>query len=140
MSGKQTGRDYYEVLGIEPGASVEEIKKAYRRLAFQCHPDRNGTGDEAHRKMEEINNAYATLSDPIRRREYDLPRGYGTKVPKFKTGSKVRISANSPSPYRGQPGSVDKEAIGDAFRFWYMVKIESSGLKTVRRFAEEELE
>jgi curved DNA-binding protein CbpA len=90
--------------------------------------------------MQEINEAYAILSDPIKRRDYDLPRGYGSRVPKFKKGSKVKISANSPSPYRSHTGVVDKEPIKDAFRFWYMVRIESKGLTTVMRFAEEELE
>jgi curved DNA-binding protein CbpA len=132
--------DYYEVLGVEPDASAEEIKRAYHRLAFQCHPDRNQKSEEAHEEMETINEAYAVLSDPIKRREYDLPRGYGIRVPKFKKDSKVRISVNSPSPYRGQTGVIDKEPVSDVFRFWYMVKIESKGLTTVRRFAEEELE
>jgi len=140
MCGMQNERDYYEVLGIEPNASAEDIKRAYHRLAFQCHPDRNRKSQEAHKKMEEINEAYAVLSDPIKRREYDLPRGYGIRVPKFKKGSKVKISVNSPSQYRGHIGVVDKEPVNDAFRFWYMVKIESKGLTTVRRFAEEELE
>jgi curved DNA-binding protein CbpA len=140
MCGRQSERDYYEVLGIAPDASVEEIKRAYHRLAFQCHPDRNRKSEEANKKMEEINEAYAVLSDPIKRREYDLPRGYGRRVPKSKKGSKVKISVNSPSPYRGQTGVVDKEPVNDAFRFWYMVRIESRGLTSVRRFAEEELE
>jgi curved DNA-binding protein CbpA len=136
----QNERDCYEVLGIGPDASAEEIKKAYHRLAFQCHPDRNRKSEEAHKKMEEINEAYAVLSDPIKRREYDLPRGYGIRVPKFRKGSKVKISINSPSQYRGYTGVVDKEPVNDAFRFWYMVRIESKGLTTAGRFAEEELE
>jgi curved DNA-binding protein CbpA len=140
MCGMQNERDYYEVLGIAPDASAEEIKRAYHRQAFQCHPDRNRKSEEAHEEMERINEAYAVLSDPIKRREYDLPRGYGIRAPKFKKGSKVRISVNSPSQYRGHIGVVDKEPVNDAFRFWYMVKIESKGLVTVRRFAEEELE
>ncbi|MCJ7670175.1 MAG: DnaJ domain-containing protein [Dehalococcoidia bacterium] len=140
VRGRQSERDYYEVLGIAPDASVGEIKRAYHRLAFQCHPDRHQASEEAHKKMEEINEAYAVLSDSIKRREYDLPRGYGRRVPKSKKGSKVKISVNSPSPYRGQTGVVDKEPVNDAFRFWYMVRIESKGLTSVRRFAEEELE
>jgi len=131
-------RDYYEVLGIAPIASAEEIRRAYHKLAFQCHPDRNGKSKKAHKKMQEINEAYAILSDPIKRREYDLPRGYGSRVPKFKKGSKVKISVNYPSPYSGQTGVVDKEPDKDTFRFWYMVRIESKGLTA--RFAEEELE
>jgi curved DNA-binding protein CbpA len=140
MCRTRSERDYYEVLGIEPSASAEEIKRAYHRLAFQCHPDRNRKSQEAHEEMERINEAYAVLSDPIKRREYDLPRGYGIRVPKFKKDSKIKISINSPSQYRGQTGVVDKEPVNDTFRFWYIVKIESNGLTTIRRFAEEELE
>jgi molecular chaperone DnaJ len=138
--GRQSERDYYEVLGIAPNASAEEIRRAYHRVAFQCHPDRHEETEEANKKMQEINEVYAILSDPIKRREYDLPRGYGRRVSKFKKGSKVKISVNSPSPYRGQTGFVDKEPTKDAFRFWYMVRIESKSLTTVGRFAEEELE
>ena len=138
--GRQGQQDYYEVLGVAPNASLEEIKRAYHKLAFQCHPDRNSESEEAHEEMERINEAFAVLSEPFKRREYDLPRGYGRIVPKFQKGSKVRIKADSPSAYRGQIGVVDKEPSKDAFRFWYMAKIESRGLTTVRRFAEEELE
>jgi DnaJ-class molecular chaperone len=134
----QSERDYYEVLGITPGASAEEIREAYHKLAFKYHPDRNQKSWQAHKKMQEINEAYAILSDPIKRREYDLPRGYGSRVPKFKKGSKVKISVNYPSPYSGHTGVVDKEPVKDTFRFWYMVRIESKGLTA--RFAEEELE
>ncbi len=133
-------RDYYEILGIAPSASAEEIIKAYHKLAFQYHPDRHQASEEAHKKMRELNEAYAILSDPIKRREYDLPRGHGSRAPKFKKGSKVKISVNYPSPYSGHTGSVDKEPVKDTFRFWYMVKIESKGLTTVTRFAEEQLE
>jgi curved DNA-binding protein CbpA len=138
--GTQNQRDYYEVLAIAPDAGPEEIKRAYHRLAFQCHPDRNWDSEEAHEEMERINEAYGVLSDPIKRREYDLPRGYARRVPKFKKGSKVKVRADSPSAYRGQIGVVDQEPAKDAFRFWYMARIESRGLTTVRRFAEEELE
>jgi len=134
----QSKRDYYEVLGIASSASAEEIREAYHKLAFKYHPDRNQKGEEAHKKMQELNEAYAILSDPIKRREYDLPRGYGSRVPKFKKGSKVKISVNYPSPYSGQTGVVDKDPVKDTFRFWYMVRIESKGLTA--RFAEEELE
>ncbi len=140
MCGKQSERDYYEVLGIASNASADEIRRVYHMLAFQYHPDRNRGGDEANKEMQEINQAYATLSDPIKRREYDLPRGYGIRVPKFKKGSRVKISVNYPSPYAGHAGFVDREPVKDTFRFWYMVRIESRGLRTVTRFAEEELE
>lgn len=140
LSRMQSEQDYYELLDIAPDASAEQIREAYRKLAFQYHPDKNPAGQEAIRKMQEINEAYATLIDPIKRREYDLPRGYRGRVPKFKKGSKVRISSNSASPYKDRSGIVDKEPVKDAFRFWYMVRFESKGLPAVSRFAEEELE
>lgn len=63
-------RDYYEVLGIDHSASEEDVKKAFRRLAFQYHPDRNkDPGAEDH--FKEINEAYEVLSDPEKRANYD---------------------------------------------------------------------
>lgn len=61
-------RDYYEVLGVGKGASDDEIKKAFRRLAIQYHPDKQG-GDEA--KFKEINEAYEVLKDSSKRQRYD---------------------------------------------------------------------
>ncbi len=56
--------DPYKVLGVSPGASDEEIKKAYRRLAKQYHPDRNGGDPEAAKKMQEVNAAYEQIKNP----------------------------------------------------------------------------
>ncbi len=63
-------RDYYEVLGIDRNATEEQIKGAFRKLAFKYHPDRNGE-DGAEEKFKEINEAYEVLSDPEKRNTYD---------------------------------------------------------------------
>jgi len=63
-------RDYYDVLGVERTASQDEIKRAFRKLAFKYHPDRNKAPD-AEDKFKEISEAYAVLSDPEKRRQYD---------------------------------------------------------------------
>jgi molecular chaperone DnaJ len=63
-------RDYYEVLGVPRNASGEEIKRAFRKLAFQYHPDHNRS-PEAEDKFKEINEAYQVLSDPQKRSSYD---------------------------------------------------------------------
>src|SRR5213594_624692 len=66
--------DYYETLGVARDASDEEIKKAYRKLAFQYHPDRNPANQEAEAKIREINAAYEVIGDPESRKTYDRLR------------------------------------------------------------------
>jgi molecular chaperone DnaJ len=82
-------RDLYEVLGVTREASQEEIKKAYRRLAREHHPDVNQGNPEAERRFKEINLAYQTLSDPARRRQYDLFGGEGLTPDMFGFGSDI---------------------------------------------------
>src|SRR3989344_4403854 len=65
-----TKRDYYEVLGVSKSASTEELKRAYRKLALEWHPDKNKSAN-ANEKFKEINEAYAVLSDPQKKQTYD---------------------------------------------------------------------
>jgi curved DNA-binding protein CbpA len=65
-------KDYYAILGVAESAGLDEIKKAYRKLAFKFHPDRNQGDKSAEEKFKEISEAYYVISDPKRREEYDL--------------------------------------------------------------------
>ena len=66
-----TKRDYYEILGVSRDAENGALKSAYRKLALQYHPDRNPNDAEASEKFKECSEAYAVLSKPELRREYD---------------------------------------------------------------------
>src|SRR2546423_14712956 len=70
-------RDYYHVLGVAENATTDEIKKAFRRLAKQHHPDRNPNNPEAAERFKEISEAHDVLSDADKRKKYDHLRRYG---------------------------------------------------------------
>jgi DnaJ-class molecular chaperone len=71
-------KDYYKILGLDEKASGEDIKKAFRKLAFQYHPDKNiGNEKEAEEKFKDINEAYGVLGDKAKRQQYDFARKSG---------------------------------------------------------------
>ncbi|MEJ2503101.1 MAG: DnaJ domain-containing protein, partial [Gemmatimonadota bacterium] len=72
-----TSKDYYQILGVSEKADASEIKKAYRKLAKQYHPDANQNDPKAADRFKEIGEAYAVLSDAEKRRQYDQMRRMG---------------------------------------------------------------
>lgn len=79
-----TLKDYYRVLGVDRGASQEEIKRAFRRLALRYHPDHNPAAQkQAEERFKEINEAYQVLSDEGRRRQYDYLISWSEQRPRI---------------------------------------------------------
>lgn len=80
-------RDYYEVLGLQKGATEDEIKKAYRKMALKYHPDRNPGDKEAEEKFKEAAEAYDVLGDPKKRQQYDQFGHVGAQAQGFGGGA-----------------------------------------------------
>ena len=140
---KMSQTDFYAMLLLSHTASPQEIKGAYRRLATQYHPDKNEGNPVADEIMKKINEAYDTLSNPQKRKAYDslfLCRQPESDLPEFAQGERVRIRADSGTPYTGRDGVVVNDPVKDAFRFWYTVRFDSTGFVTVVRLAQEQLE
>lgn len=96
-------RDYYEVLGISKGASEEDIKKAYKKMARKYHPDLNPGDKDAEEKFKEVNEAYEVLSDPNKKARYDQ-YGHAGVDPNFGAGAGA-----------GFDGAFDFGDLGDIF-------------------------
>lgn len=73
------GRDFYKILGVPRSASIKDIKKAYRKLALQLHPDRNPDDPQAQEKFQDLGAAYEVLSDSEKRKQYDTYGEEGLK-------------------------------------------------------------
>ncbi len=124
-------KDYYKVLGVERKASADDIRKAYRKLAMQFHPDKNPGDKKAEEKFKEINEAYQVLSDETKRARYDQ---LGSAYSDFRTrggrpgdfqwdqwaqqGGQQRGYGNAEDPFGGAGGFSDffSAIFGEAMR------------------------
>lgn len=113
-------KDYYKILGVERGASDEEIKKSYRKLAHQHHPDKSGGNEE---KFKEINEAYQVLSDKNKRETYDR---FGTAEPGAGFG---------PGGFSWEGFGFDPQGFGDVGDFGEMFEsiFENMGVRPRRK-------
>ncbi|HEX5724605.1 MAG TPA: molecular chaperone DnaJ [Longimicrobiaceae bacterium] len=115
MSTTQT-KDLYRVLGVAENASVDEIKKAYRKLAKQHHPDANPNNPSAAERFKEVSEAYSVLSDEGKRKQYDQMRRYGAfgGVGGFRPGGAGR-PAGAPGGGGFSAEDLDLGGLGDLF-------------------------
>ena len=122
-------KDFYEVLGVAEASTPEEIKKAYRKLAQQHHPDANQGDPAAEERFKEISEAYATLSDPEQRKEYDQVRRLAA------TGGFSGFGGGAGGGFGGQQVRVEDlqdllsgfGGIGDLFGFGSQQRTRSAG-------------
>ncbi len=123
-------KDYYSILGVSEGASQEEIKHAFRRLAMEYHPDRNlGNEEWAEKKFKEINEAYAVLGDGSRRREYDR-----MKQAKF-AGAKYGSQYDGGRYYNQE--QVFRDAFANPYLFQELARMfQEAGLRFDERFVD----
>ncbi len=104
-------RDFYQVLGVPDSASQDDIKKAYRRLAKQYHPDANPGNPSAAERFKEISEAHAVLSDAEKRKQYDHMRRLGA------FDGMARQRAGAARPGGGRPGAQEGFEAGEGFDF-----------------------
>jgi molecular chaperone DnaJ len=98
-------KDFYQVLGVPDSASQDDIKKAYRRLAKQYHPDANPNNPKAAERFKEVSEAHSTLSDAEKRKQYDQMRRFGA----FDGMPRRRQSAGAPRGGGGGPADMGAE-------------------------------
>src|SRR5262245_39654664 len=104
-------KDYYKILGVDRNASAEEIRKAFRKLARQYHPDVAKNKPQAEEKFKEINEANEVLSDPEKRKKYDA------LGPNWKQGAEFRPPPGW-EPFGGGPGGRRRRTTGaEEFEF-----------------------
>lgn len=116
-------KDYYKILGVARGASADDIKKAFRKLARKYHPDVNPGDKKSEEKFKEINEAYEVLSDPDKRRKYD------TLGPNWQEqfGPNFASSRRSSSAYSGRSVPFDFDPNGPGFSDFFEALFGRSG-------------
>src|ERR671926_1684399 len=139
MARSSTKRDYYEVLGVTRSASDDDIKKAYRRLALQYHPDRN-SAPEATERFKEATEAYQVLSDAEKRSMYDryghaaFDRGAGAGTVDFSNfvGLSIEDLFESFFGTPGQRGARQRVQRGQDLRYDLTLTLEEAVFGTTR--------
>jgi len=112
-------KDYYELLGVKKGADEAEIKKAYRRLAMEWHPDKHKGDKTAEEKFKEINKAYETLSDPQKKAMYDQFGESGTNFSGAPGGGGTYGGGFGGFDFSGYQSNFDGQGFADIFEAFF---------------------
>jgi len=132
----QVRRDYYEILGVSRDASAEDIKRAFRKLAFQYHPDRNRESD-AEERFKEINEAYQCLCDSERRQTYDLYGHNGPQAGGFQDFGFGGLGEIFDTFFGGAFGEAASRSPrkGESFRMGAKISFEDAAFGCTREFS-----
>ena len=114
-------RDYYKIMGLSAGCSLQEVKEAYRKLAFKYHPDVNGS-EHAAGQFVIINEAYRILSNDMLRRNYDHLRKYGPSVPAKPAGDERKYGTAYKYRYKKpeEPPVTEESLTGEKSMFYIL--------------------
>ena len=112
--------DYYKVLGVDEKADAQTVKKAYRKLARELHPDKNPDDPKAEGKFKEVQQAYEVLSDEKKRRDYDRRRRYGAAGDPFQTRAGGGYGRSPGGTYtRMDQGFEQSDGMNDIFERFF---------------------
>jgi DnaJ-class molecular chaperone len=113
------GKDYYKILGVDKSATQDDIKKAFRKLAHEYHPDKNKGNEEASKKFKEASEAYSVLGDENKRKQYDT---FGSAGPGFNAGGNPfgqGFNGFDFSQFQGANGQQFEFDLGDIFNEFF---------------------
>ncbi len=125
-------KDYYHILGLDPGAEETGIRTAYRRLALRYHPDHNPGDPAAEDRFKEVAEAYGVLSDPVKRREYDAARESGAHREAAGAGTGTRFHYSQEEIFR----DLFRDPRFQQMAWGLFREFQRAGLRADRRFME----
>ena len=127
--------DYYQILGVSQTASEKEIKKSFRQLAKMYHPDKNIGDDYADERFKQINEAYQTLSDRIKKAQYDAVLNYKRTTVHHTNTYRTTTSKSSHTRKKAHPNQAEIKPLTEKQKQWIAKKRRDRHIKAFNRMA-----